>query len=97
MAGKDDTSPLTKRLILRVTEAEDAEIREQAEVAGMSQSEYARRRLTGRPITATTDAGTRAELARIGGLIKRFAVDAADRRLCNAALDELIAAARRIG
>ena len=56
---------------IRVTEREKTRLTEQAEIAGLSLSEYMRRRFFGgRPLTAYTDLSTVAELRRIGGLLK---------------------------
>ena len=56
-------------LTLRVT-AEKKRLMEQAEIAGLSLSEYMRRRFFGGRIAAHTDLNTIAELRRIGGLLK---------------------------
>jgi hypothetical protein len=92
-----DDIQLTARINIRLTEKEVIELRRAATAGGVSLSDYARSRLIGRTVVAATDVGTRAELSRIGGLIKKFAVDVADRQKCNAAINELIAAAKRIG
>lgn len=56
---------------IRVTEREKTRLTEQAEIAGLSLSEYMRRRFFGgRPLAAHTDLSTVAELRRIGGLLK---------------------------
>ena len=89
-----DAVPLTCRLNVRLTDAEDAEVRSAAEAAGLSISDYARRRILSRPVANATDATTRAELARMGSLIKRVA---AGGEAGAAALAELAEAARRIG
>lgn len=59
------------RHTVRFSEAEEASLREQAASAGLTLSEYLRRRLFGgRPIVARTDDQTTRELRRIGGLLK---------------------------
>lgn len=90
-------APLDKRINFRVSAEEMAEIKAQSKAAGLTLSAYAKHRVLGHAVIASTDRGTRAELARIGGLIKSHAVQVADRRRCNEALDELIAASRRLG
>ncbi len=64
-------SAARKWVTIRVTEREKTRLTEQAEIAGLSLSEYMRRRFFGgRPLTAHTDLSTVAELRRIGGLLK---------------------------
>lgn len=59
------------RHTVRFSETEEASLREQAVSAGLSLSEYLRRRLFGgRPLVARTDDQTTRELRRIGGLLK---------------------------
>ena len=54
-----------------MTTAEDERLREQAASAGLSVSEYIRRRMFGgRPIVARTDNQAIRELRRLGGLLK---------------------------
>lgn len=56
---------------IRVTSEEKTRLTEQAEMAGLSLSEYMRRRFFGgRPLVAHTDALMVRELRRIGGLLK---------------------------
>ena len=55
---------------IRVTEREKTRLTEQAEIAGLSLSEYMRRRFFGGRIAAHTDLNPIAELRRIGGLLK---------------------------
>ena len=64
-------STARKWVTIRVTEREKTRLTEQAEIAGLSLSEYMRRRFFGgRPLVAYTDVSTVAELRRIGGLLK---------------------------
>ena len=56
---------------VRLTSAEKARLREDADVAGLSVSELVRRRYFGRPIVANADAVMVRELRRLGGLLKR--------------------------
>lgn len=59
------------RHTVRFSETEEASLRGQASSAGLTLSEYLRRRLFGgRPIVARTDDQTTRELRRIGGLLK---------------------------
>ena len=54
-----------------MTTAEDERLREHADSAGLSVSEYMRRIMFGgRPIVARTDSQTIRELRRLGGLLK---------------------------
>lgn len=56
---------------IRVTPEEKARLAAQADMAGLSVSEYLRRRFFGgRPLVAHTDALMVRELRRIGGLLK---------------------------
>ena len=56
---------------IRVTSEEKTRLTEQAEMAGLSLSEYMRLRFFGgRPLVAHTDAPLVRELRRIGGLLK---------------------------
>jgi hypothetical protein len=56
---------------LRVTEYENARLKNQAAAAGLSVSEYMRRRFFGgRPIVARVDTMMISELRRLGGLLK---------------------------
>lgn len=64
-------SAARKWVTIRVTEREKTRLTEQAEIAGLSLSEYMRRRFFGgRPLVTHTDLSTVAELRRIGGLLK---------------------------
>jgi len=55
---------------VRLTSAEKARLREDADLAGVSVSELVRRRYFGRPIVANADAVMLKELRRLGGLLK---------------------------
>lgn len=64
-------SAARKWVTIRVTEREKTRLTEQADIAGLSLSEYMRRRFFGgRPLVAHTDLSAVAELRRIGGLLK---------------------------
>jgi hypothetical protein len=55
---------------VRLTPAEKDQLREDAELAGLSLSELVRRRYFGRPIVANADIIMVREMRRIGGLLK---------------------------
>jgi len=59
------------RRTIRMTTAEGERLKEQADSAGLSVSEYMRRLMFGgRPIVARTDSQAIRELRRLGGLLK---------------------------
>jgi hypothetical protein len=65
------SSMFQRRRTLRLSDYEDARLANQADAAGLSVSEYMRRRFFGgRPIIAHTDDRTIRELRRLGGLLK---------------------------
>ena len=64
------TTELTHKLNVRLTAAEHAALKEAAADAGLSLSDYARRRVLGRVVIASTDAAAIRELRRLGGLFK---------------------------
>jgi hypothetical protein len=61
---------LTAVVNVRVTEAEKADLREAAALAGLTVSEYVRRRALGRAVVARVDLAVLGELRRLGGLLK---------------------------
>lgn len=61
---------LTDSLHIRVTAKEREDIEEQAEVSGLSISEYVRRRVCGRKIASRIEKRMLSELRRQGGLLK---------------------------
>lgn len=63
-------SAARKWVTIRVTEREKTRLTEQAEIAGLSLSEYMRRRFFGGRLAAHLDLSAIAELRRIGGLLK---------------------------
>jgi hypothetical protein len=71
-AKRHERAPqLQRRITLRLSDYEDARLRNQAAVAGLSVSEYLRRRFFGgRPIIAHVDTRMISELRRLGGLLK---------------------------
>lgn len=64
------SQPLSGRVNIRVTEEEQRNLKEAAEVSGLSISEYVRRRAVGYQVIARTDLALAMELRRIGGLLK---------------------------
>ena len=58
------------RFTIRLTPQEKTRLDEQADIAGLSLSEYARRRFFGGTIAAYTDVKAVGELRRSGGLLK---------------------------
>lgn len=58
----------------RLSEKDRKDLVEQASAAGLSVSEYIRRRALGHPVLARTDAAMIRELRRQGGLIKHYAL-----------------------
>ena len=67
--------PLSEVVNVRLTEAEKAQLKEDADAAGLSLSELVRRRATGRPVLANADAVMIRELRRLGGLLKHVHVE----------------------
>jgi len=64
--------PLDAVINVRLTSAEKAALKEDADLAGLSLSELVRRRYFGRPIIANADAVMLKELRRLGGLLKHI-------------------------
>jgi hypothetical protein len=60
----------TLRVEFRITEEEKAIIRDQADRASLTMSEYVRRTALGKRILSTLDQKAAGELARLGGLQK---------------------------
>lgn len=59
-----------KNIHIRVTEEEQSAIRENAEVSGLSMSEYIRRRALSRRVPSRIETKMLSELRRQGGLLK---------------------------
>ena len=70
MPTEDDR--LSAVVNVRLTAAEKARLKDDADLAGLSVSEFVRRRSFGRPIIAQADAVTIKELRRLGGLVKHL-------------------------
>jgi hypothetical protein len=69
---KHGKEPLDAVINVRLTAAEKARLKEDADLAGVSVSELVRRRYFGRPIIANADAVMIKELRRLGGLLKHI-------------------------
>lgn len=61
---------LVRRVTIRLTADEEQQLRDAADCAGLSISEYLRRRVHGHRVASQTDATVIRELRRIGGLLK---------------------------
>jgi len=70
MARPTRTQGTTLRMEFRITEEEKAIIRDQADRASLTMSEYIRRTALGKRILSTLDQKAAGELARLGGLQK---------------------------
>ena len=70
MTAEDDR--LSAVVNVRLTATEKARLKDDADLAGLSVSEFVRRRSFGRPIIAQADAVTIKELRRLGGLVKHL-------------------------
>lgn len=82
--------PLSKRVNLRLTEREDAEVRDAAAVTDLTLSEYVKQRALGRVVIASTDLTVVRELRRLGGLVKHVAtMEIADKNAINQTLSAL--------
>jgi hypothetical protein len=91
--------PLDARCNVRLTADELAEVREAAGLAGLSLSEYLRRRALGRVVIAHADLAVVRELRRVGGLLKLIHTESggAYSEATAAALADVVAAIRTIG
>lgn len=75
----------------RLSETDRKDLVEQASAAGLSVSEYVRRRALGHPVLARSDAALLRELRRQGGLIKHYALSGSSvSREANEALRSII-------
>ena len=71
MKNSQDIARYQHLISLRVTPQEKARLKDQASIAGLSVSEYMRRKFFGgRPVIAKTDECMVRELRRVGGLVK---------------------------
>jgi hypothetical protein len=72
MARSTRAQGATLRIEVRITEEEKAIIRDQANSASLTMSEYIRRTAMNRRILSTMDQKAAGELARLGGLQKHL-------------------------
>jgi hypothetical protein len=72
MRRPKQTEGISLRIEIRITEEEKATIRDQANSASLTMSEYVRRTALGKRILSTMDQKAAGELARIGGLQKNL-------------------------
>jgi hypothetical protein len=70
MARSSRAQGATLRIEVRITDEEKALIRDQANSASLTMSEYVRRSALGKRILSTMDQKAAGELARLGGLQK---------------------------
>jgi hypothetical protein len=70
MARTKQNEVATRRIFIRITDAEKANIRDQAKIAGLTMSEYMRRTSLHKRIVSKMDQKALGELARLGGLQK---------------------------
>jgi hypothetical protein len=72
MTNSTRTKGTNSRIEIRITEEEKAILREQANSASLTMSEYVRRSAQGKRIVSTMDQKAAGELARLGGLQKHL-------------------------
>jgi len=72
MARSTRAQGATLRIEVRITEEEKATIRDQANCASLTMSEYIRRSALNKRILSTMDQKAAGELARLGGLQKHL-------------------------
>jgi len=72
MARTKQNEVATRRIFIRITDAEKAVIRDQAKGAGLTMSEYMRRIAFNKRIVSKMDQKALGELARLGGLQKHL-------------------------
>ena len=70
MTNSTRTKGTNSRIEIRITEEEKAILRDQANSASLTMSEYVRRSALGKRIISTMDQKAAGELARLGGLQK---------------------------
>ncbi len=70
MTNPTRTKGTNSRIEIRITEEEKAILRDQANSASLTMSEYVRRSAQGKRILSTMDQKAAGELARLGGLQK---------------------------
>ena len=72
MKASATDEPRLFRTTVRLTAAEHRHLKEQADVAGLSLSGYARSRILGHSVASKADLKVLAELRRLGGLLKHI-------------------------
>ena len=72
MTNPTRTKGTNSRIEIRITEEEKAILRDQANSASLTMSEYVRRSAQGKRILSTMDQKAAGELARLGGLQKHL-------------------------
>jgi len=72
MARTKQNEVATRRIFIRITDAEKAIIKDQAKGAGLTMSEYMRRIAFNKRIVSKMDQKALGELARLGGLQKHL-------------------------
>jgi hypothetical protein len=72
MTNPTRTKGTNSRIEIRITEEEKAILRDQANSASLTMSEYVRRTALGKRILSTMDQKAAGELARLGGLQKHL-------------------------
>jgi len=103
MARTKQNEVATRRLFIRITDAEKANIRDQAKRAGLTMSEYMRRTSLNKRIVSKMDQKALGELARLGGLqkyllkqIKGLPDEEGLRRGLNSTLSAVLSAVSRL-
>ncbi|MDD9940788.1 MAG: MobB mobilization protein [Myxococcales bacterium] len=89
--------PMDQVTHIRMTAEEKASLRSEANEAGITISEYGRRRLFGRKVVAQADQAVLNELRRLGGLVKHVHNQGGDSRETVETLRSLRAAIDRLG
>jgi hypothetical protein len=75
MHDQESDEQLTALVRLRLKPSEKQRIRDDADLAGLTISEFMRRRSLGRPIMPAADLAVVRELRRLGGLLKHVHVE----------------------
>jgi hypothetical protein len=99
MTFKPGADNRTVQRRIRLTEDEDARIRELAKLAGKDVSKYMRERALGWKFKSQIEAQTINELRRLGGLLKKVHTDSrgAYSDATAEALREILGAVKRVG
>lgn len=69
---KEQQAKREKMILIRITDSEAQQIKNDTDIAKLTTSELCRRRLFNRKITARIDQTTINELRRIGGMLKQI-------------------------